>query len=230
MKPNQDLRSHLKLFRDEFASKPLSAGIATLPSLIVLNGILQTYEIKEVLEIGRGLGTITKFMGKDFDLNIYSVETNLYCIEHSAINLKEIIYSPVQRIMEVPTNVLQKIDLVVIDGPVSRDEFDFLFLGDGIRVYFFENHQIVSKARVLTYLFFHRRHSRYVEIYPDHNFEGPSYVVSLPIWSSLTYFLNYLSLCITLVPRLTRHAFSKLRQRQNFLSDSYRLSKWDPHS
>jgi hypothetical protein len=132
----------------------LSAGIATLPSLIVLNGILQTYEIKEVLEIGRGLGTITKFMSKDFDLNIYSVETNLYCIEQSAIYLNEIIFSPVQHIMEVPTNILRKIDLVVIDGPISRAEFNLLFLGDGIRVFFFENHQIVSKARVLTYLFF----------------------------------------------------------------------------
>lgn len=230
MTPQQDIRSYLKLFRDEFATKPLSAGIATLPSLIVLNGILQTYAIKEVLEIGRGLGTITKFMGKDFDLNIYSVESNLYCIEKSAIYLNGINYSPVNYISEVTESILREIDLVVIDGPVSRGEFKFLFFGDGIRVFFFENHQIVSKARVITYLFFHGRHARYVEIYPDHNFEGPSYVVSMPVWSPLTFALNNLSLGITLLPRLTRHAFSKLRKRQNFLSDSYRLSKWDPHS
>jgi hypothetical protein len=230
MKSKQDIRSYLKFSRDEFAAKPLSAGIATLPSLIVLNGILQTYEVKEVLEIGRGLGTITKLMGKNFDLNIYSIESNLYCIESSALYLKGINYSPFRSIIEVPTKILRKIDLVIIDGPVSRAEFKFLFLGDGIRIFFFENHQIVSKARVLTYLFFHRRASRYVEIYPDHNFEGPSYIVSQPVWSSLTNFLNYLSLGITLIPRLTRHAFLKLTERQNFLSDSYRLSKWDPHS
>ncbi len=223
-------RLELEEFRNEFAQKPLSSGIATLPSLLVLDSILRTYEIKNVLEIGRGLGTLTKFIGQNFNVNIYSVESDSYCIKESALNCTGISYSHFREIHEIDFSILESLDLVVIDGPIPRSSFRSLFNSNKNRIFFFENHQLVTKIRVLSFLFSRGRHSRYVEMFPFHNFEGPSYVVSLPRWSLLSLFSNYISLWILLAPRFIKHCFTKLTKRKNPFIDSYRVSQWNHYS
>ena len=223
-------RDQLDKYRNDFAKMPHSQGIATLPSLIVLDGILNTYQITNVLEIGRGLGTLTKFMGQNFKLNIFSVEPDAYCIDESARNCAGVKYQHCNQLNHIGNSILKDLDLVVIDGPISKSQFKLIFESDKIRLYFFENHQIVTKMRVLLYLFFHGRHSRYVEIFPFHNFEGPSYIVSLPRWSNFSFATNYVALFLQLVPRIVKHCHFKLSKRQNPLTDSYRLSRWNPYA
>lgn len=221
-------RDSLAKFREGFASKPLSSGIATLPSLIVLDSILKTYQISNVLEIGRGLGTLTKFIGEELDCVIHSVESNQYCINQSAFNCAGVEYLPYLGVSHIATESLHDIDLVVIDGPISRHEFPLLFLGDKVRIYFFENHQLVTKVRVLFHLFLQRRQARYVEVFPDHNFEGPSYVVSLPIMSKTSFLIGNTLSFVIMSPRLLRHCVHKLKKFQNPLVDSYSISMWNP--
>ncbi len=227
MASNTDRLDYLRDYRELFFDQAHSEGIATLPSLVVLDSILLTYPIQNVLEIGRGLGTLTLFMGANYDLTIYSIESNQYCITASQINCLPVNYSPFVSIPEIDRDHLKNLNLVVIDGPVSKFEFPMLFLGNGTRIYFFENHQLITKLRVMLRLFRNNRTCRYVEVFPTHNFEGPSYVVSLPS-HGLKSAWGYIPLFITILPRVFRHSLLKLGRLENPLDDSYHMSKWKP--
>jgi hypothetical protein len=221
-------REYLRIFHEEFTSMPLSQGIATLPSLVVLDHILTTYEIRKVLEFGRGLGTLTKFMGSNFDVEIYSLETNDYCITKSRENLIGVEYQDFRSIREIPDSVLESIDLVVIDGPISKSDFKLVIRSTRKRIYFFENHQLISKIRIILALFLKGRTCRYIEIFPYHDNQGPSYVISLPRSSVFVLASNFVSLGMQQVPRLVRFVVYKILSRENPFSDSYSVSKWNP--
>ena len=226
---NTNRQEYLSDFRAEFSNKLHSQGIATLPSITVLDLVLTIYPIKTVLEIGRGLGTLTAFMGRNYPLEIYSIEADDYCIKMSAANCAGISFKAFRSVSEVPTLVLEQTDLVVIDGPISKLDFSLLFQGTGTRIFFFENHQLITKCRILVGLFRRNIFSRYVEVFPRHDFEGPSYVVSRPARSRFSFFLNNFAVAVILLPRLMRHSLKKLSKGQNPLTDSYLMSKWNPH-
>lgn len=230
MASNTERLQYLCDFRKLFLGKPGSEGIATLPSLVVLDSLLSTYPILTVLEIGRGIGTLTLFMGTNYDVTISSIESNEYCILESEKNCAEIDFRAFKLFEELSTHDLEEFDLIVFAGPVSNSDFKLLFLGLGVRIYFFENHQVITKVRVLHALFWRGRMSRYVEIFPTHTFEGPSYIVSSPRYSSASFLMTYLALFILILPRVLRHSVSKLAKRQNPLADSYLYSKWNPKS
>jgi hypothetical protein len=221
-------REYLDSFRRDFSSMPKSQGIATLPSLIVLDHILTTYEISNVLEIGRGLGTLTKFMGSNYDLEIYSLESNDYCRTKSKENLIGVACFDFKSIQDIQDSILESIDLVVIDGPISKSDFKLVVDSTRIRIYFFENHQLISKIRIILAVFSKGRACRYVEIFPFHDYQGPSYVISLPRRSILALALNIASLGMQQFPRLVKWVFIKMLRRENPFSDSYSISKWNP--
>lgn len=111
---------HARLIFSEFESKPGSEHIASEFALAHLSAILTTRRPRTVLELGAGIGTITKLLvtHPHSPRNIVVTEDNEYCIMEFRKNLDEIHLAAVTLVRNLEELLAQDqtYDLTICDG------------------------------------------------------------------------------------------------------------------
>lgn len=111
---------HARLIFSEFESKPGSEHIASEFALAHLSAILTTRRPRTVLELGAGIGTITKLLvtHPHSPRNIVVTEDNEYCIREFRKNLDEIHLAAVTLVRNLEELLAQDqtYDLTICDG------------------------------------------------------------------------------------------------------------------
>jgi hypothetical protein len=117
-----------KLARDiyaEFKAKPESQHIATEFALIELSRLIERIKPQHVLEIGAGIGTITKLLlsHPDRPERLTVTEAHPVCLRELDVNLKGVSragYALVQAASELDTRA--DYDLVIFDGTLDDEQ------------------------------------------------------------------------------------------------------------
>lgn len=111
---------HARLIFSEFKSKPGSDNIATEFALAHLSAILTTRQPRTVLELGAGIGTITKLLATHLHCPrvIVATEDNEYCISALRTNLDDLHLTGITLVSSLEELLAQDqtYDLAICDG------------------------------------------------------------------------------------------------------------------
>jgi len=111
-----------------------SKHIATFSSQLNLLEVILKHDIKNALDWGAGIGTITNLLILSKDCNVTAYELNEWCRDQFKKNLKLI--ERIELSNQFPLD--SKYDLIVIDDDISRRQIRQLLSGGKTKVIFIE--------------------------------------------------------------------------------------------
>lgn len=111
----------------EYSKYDGSQHIASEYALGAILKIIKIFNLKNILEVGLGIGSISNSIIEYFDknLNYVGTESNIFCLESLKRNFDADIYKKISIINSIENlNINYKFDLVIIDG--ENEKFQVL--------------------------------------------------------------------------------------------------------
>jgi hypothetical protein len=132
----------------EFSAKIGSEQIIQVAGLRFLGQLISDKKFISILEIGSGIGTITKFLQEletKQELEIYGYEINPWCLDQLGMNTNKF---HVLDNLEKLKKFYKKIDLLIIDDFLDQGTTEVLLKNVKPRFVFIEGHRRVQRLYV----------------------------------------------------------------------------------
>jgi hypothetical protein len=167
---------------------------------------------KPILEVGSGIGTITRVLLDNCSNKIFCYELNSFCRE-KLIAIKNRNYKNAKHRMQVSSNIDDfngvNFSQIIIDGPISKKQLRKIVQNStDLKLVAIENYRLLQRVWVAKALYKGKFRQQFVEIL--HN-DKPSAAVFFTNKQSQTAYFHILSdfilVLLRLLPKLILHIF-----------------------
>ena len=167
---------------------------------------------KPILEVGSGIGTITRVLLDNYSNKIYCYELNSFCRE-KLIAIKKRNYKNAKYRMQVTSNIddLNGVNFsqIIIDGPISKRELRKVVQNSiDLKLVVIENYRLIQRVWVAKVLYKGKFRQQFVEILRN---DKPIAAVFFTNKQSQTaYFhinFDFILVLLRLLPKLILHTY-----------------------
>ena len=215
-----------------YSTKSGAEQCASLFSIRSLEFLILKNSFYEILELGRGLGTLTELMLRVSESNLITVENNSFCINE--INKNLINQRPYKLLKGYDQIDRFDFDLLVID--VNNGIFNISNLvkrSTNCRAIFIEGHHLAHRINISRELFKKRRIQKLEDLRPARGAKGCA-VFSSEVDNSICHNKAFLSFIKTYTPLASNLFVIKIRNmigkwfnnHENHRSIKFLRSKW----
>ena len=192
-----------------------SSAISSFGNLQLIKGLSFFYNDTEtnhpILEIGGGIGTITKTLLENYQCDIYCYEMNEFCLkmlaelQNQGNNSERLnVSSDLSEWLEI------NFSAVIIDGPISRKQMrGIINKSSELKFILVENYRLLSRLHISIELFKSRYRQQYLEV--RHNFKPVAAVFFVEKTSnsaiSVHRCVDVLFTFLRIFPKLVLHIF-----------------------
>jgi len=215
---------------EEVSSLPFadSSHIADLGSLEVIEGLSSFFAAEEskrkkpsILEVGSGVGTITRLLLKIYRSNIIAYEIDSFCLDELAKLRNQLpkqnrdrlhIRSELQFLQEVTEEVEnQGFFAIFIDGPISKKNLSLAISNSkNLKFVFIQGWRLIQRFQISTLLFRGNFQQQYIEFRHNGRVTCAVFFVDATNGMKLRFFrslVGFVATSITLVPKLMRNLY-----------------------
>jgi phospholipid N-methyltransferase len=195
------------------------SAIADLASLEVIEGLSYFYPKKDkefntaILEVGSGIGTVTRLLLKVYNSNIVCYEVNDFCLSQ-LWELKEKSPRKIRDRMIITSNLLETyqelagkgFSFIFIDGPIRKSDLALAIKNSKeLQFIFVQGWRLIQRLQISFLLFRNKQNQQYVEIRHENrvtcaiffvnNLQGMNRKV-------VRSFLSFISTNVSLLPKI----------------------------
>ena len=192
-----------------------ASAISSFGNLQVIKGLSffcpHSKKDSPILEVGGGIGTITKVLLENFENDIYCYETNDFCLKKlNVLKRKSNIVGRLEVISDLSNYLQDEFYAIVIDGPIKKKELDNIIKNSKeLRFIVVENYRLLQRLLVSIALFKSMYRQQYVEI--RHNFKPSStiFFIENANLKNVNFHIVYdfLFSFFKILPKLVLHSF-----------------------
>ena len=208
---NTDINNQIYNFWSYFKLLPNSEYIASCSALKAIYCQSIVSPPHRILEFGTGIGTISAFLLSSTKASVVTIEKDSDFSNIARNNIDNFFQKDftkrldIEYYKEFSQEIVQNYDWVVIDGSVSKSEWQQILKLNSVELFIIENQRFISRFRVLNILFRNRLRYQYSEI--DTNDEtgiAAFRINSRGRHNFLLFVLDYLSTLLLLLPRFAK--------------------------
>lgn len=213
---------------EEVSSLPFadSSHIADLGSLEVIEGLSFVFAAEEakrkepwILEVGSGIGTITRLLVKTYRSNVIAYEVDGFCLDQllklrnhlPKQNRNKLHIRSELQFREAVTEEVENQDFfaIFVDGPISKKNLSLAISNSqNLKFVFVQGWRLIQRFQISTLLFRCNFSQQYIEFRQNGRPTCAVFFVNVTHGMKLRSFrcsVGFVATCITLVPKLMRN-------------------------
>jgi len=202
---------------DQYAKTDLglNSAISSRGNLQVIKGLLffsLNSKMNPILEVGPGIGTITKTLLENCNDEIYCYELDDFCIRE-LLKLKESNYLGAKKRLHLSSNICDftgiNFSAIIIDGPIDKNDLiKIVQKSSELKFVAVENYRLLQRVWLAKALYKGKFRQQFVEIMHDNRLTTSVFITNNQVNAGKLHIIFDYTLTFTrILPKLILHTY-----------------------